>query len=316
MPVMLKEVLEYLELKNGDRIIDCTLGGGGYTFAIAENIFPDGKILSFDLDRLAIDNAAIKIKGSKFEEKNNIKIVNENFKNLHKIVKTSWSQEGDRGIDGIVLDLGLSSAQLEDRSRGFSFQLDAPLDMAFEKNGSFESTVKIVNKYKEKEIESILREYGEEKFSRSIARAIILKRKDGEIKTTKELTEIIGKAVPAGYRNHKKVNFATKTFQALRIATNGELDSLSEILPQAISALKSGGRIVVVSYHSLEDRIVKRFFKKESLDCICPKEVPECRCDHQASIRIITKKALAPTTEEISINRRARSAKLRVAEKL
>jgi 16S rRNA (cytosine1402-N4)-methyltransferase len=318
VPVMLKEVLEYLQLKNGDMIIDCTMGGAGYTFAIAERIFPKGKILSLDLDRLAIDNAVLKIKNSKFtdEEKNNIKIINENFKDLHKIIETSWAKEGDQGIDGIVLDLGLSSAQLEDRSRGFSFQLDAPLDMAFGKDDGFESTERIINKYKEKDLENIFREYGEEKFARRIAANIVEKRKDKVISTTKELVSAIEKVVPGAYRNNKKVHFATKTFQALRIATNKELESLDTVLPEAIRLLKPGGRLVVVSYHSLEDRIVKRFFKKESIDCICPKEIPECRCGHEASIRIITKKALIPTDEEISVNRRARSAKMRVAEKI
>jgi 16S rRNA (cytosine1402-N4)-methyltransferase len=316
VPVMLKEVLEYLQLRNGNRIIDCTLGGGGYTFAIAEKIFPDGKILSLDLDMLAIDHAAGKINGSKFEEKNTIKIINENFKDLHKIVEKNWPQEGNVGIDGIVLDLGLSSAQLEDRSRGFSFQLDAPLDMAFGRGDEYESTERIVNKYKEKDLEYILREFGEEKFARRIVAKIVEKRKEGAIKTTKELSAIIGEAVPSGYRNSKKVHFATKTFQALRIATNRELESLSAVLPEALRNLKPGGRIVIVSYHSLEDRIVKRFFKKESIDCVCPKEIPECRCGHHASIRIVTKRALTPSDEEIVVNRRARSAKMRVAEKL
>ena len=308
---MLDEVVEYLQLKNGDWIIDCTLGGAGYTIRIAKKVLPDGRVFSFDMDGLAILNAKKIIKQ---EGLNNIEIINDNFKSLRENIEKCVVEKGDKGFSGIVFDLGLSSAQLEDRARGFSFQLDAPLDMAF--GDGARSTYEIVNHWHQSEIIRILREFGEERYSPAIAKAIVNLRKEKKIKTTKHLVEIIRMAVPRIYRNNKKIHFATKTFQALRIATNGELDNIKDALPQALSLLKSGGRIVVVSYHSLEDRIVKQFFKKESRDCLCPKEIPICQCVHKAQLKIITKKILTPGDKEVERNPRARSAKMRVAEKI
>ncbi len=244
----------------------------------------------------------------------NVEIINDNFKNLFANIQEYNFKEGGKDFSGVVFDLGLSSAQLEDRARGFSFQLDAPLEMAFGEGA--QSTKQIVNQWHQSKLLKILREYGEERYSLAIARKIVEKRKEKKIETTKQLVDAIFEAVPASYRNNKKLHFATKTFQALRIATNGELNNIKEALPQALELLKSGGRIVVISYHSLEDRIVKQFFKKEASDCICPKEVPLCQCEHKAKLKIVYKKILTPTKEELERNPRSRSAKMRVAEKI
>lgn len=320
-PVMLKEVLKFLNPGPGQNFIDCTLGGGGYTFAIAEKIVPSGKILSIDLDNSAIANAAGIIKQNKYQ---NIILVHENFKNLSNIVKNYWPVRQAFGFDGIVFDLGLSSAQLKDRNRGFSFQLDAPLDMAFDhtrKNTNKEridtnlSTEEIINKWPEDKLERILQEYGEERHAQRISTALANARQEKEIKTTGQLVEIIAQAVPEAYK-HKKIHFATRTFQALRIATNQELENLKIVLPQAVDLLKAGGKLTIVSYHSLEDRIIKQYVKQESRDCLCPPSAPVCACSHKASLKIITRKVIKPSEEEVAKNPRARSARLRVAEKI
>ena len=319
-PVMLKEVLEYLEPRPGQVFIDGTLGGGGYTMALAAAIGRDGHILGIDLDKSAIEQVRKLIESNKLA---NISLYNDNFKNIDKIYKEFLKKGQGKALHGIVLDLGLSSAQLANPSRGFSFQLDAPLDMAFghsqintdRKRISTDITAAIVNESSQRELERILKEYGEERFARQIAKQIVQARKKKSIKTTKELVEIIKQAVPGFYR-HGRIHPATRTFQALRIATNDELDNLSTALDAALKILSPKGRIAVVSYHSLEDRIVKRFFKKESKDCICPPTAPACVCDHKAKLRIITKKIVKPDPVEVKANPRARSAKLRVAERV
>ncbi len=320
VPVMLKEVLDFLQPRKGKNFIDCTLGGGGYTKEIAKKAGSKGRVIAIDMDEMAINNFKEQISKDKFK---NIILIHENYKNLHKIIKENSLGREIKNFDGIVFDLGLSSAQLEDRTRGFSFQLDAPLDMAFGHKTRKEridpkktnyNTEFIINKHKEKELERILREYGEERYAKRIAESIVSERKNAKIETTKQLVEIIKNAVPAVYRNGK-IHFATRTFQALRIATNQELENLEKVLPDAVDLLHSGGRIAVISYHSLEDRIVKRYFKKESSECICSKDVPVCRCGHIARLKIINKKVVIPSAEEIKLNSRARSAKMRVAEK-
>ncbi|RLC37221.1 16S rRNA (cytosine(1402)-N(4))-methyltransferase [Candidatus Falkowbacteria bacterium] len=322
-PVMLREVIEYLDPGPNENFIDCTLGGGGYTFEILKKIKPNGKILAIDLDKLAHEHGKIK-----YNKNKNLILVNDNFKNLSKIIKDIWPKKEIPGFSGIVFDLGLSQAQLEDRKRGFSFKLDAPLDMAFGQQvldnrppfvkateGKYQTTEYLVNKFKRDKLEKILRQYGEERYARNIVDKIIRERKIKTIKTTGELVEIISKAVPPQYKN-KKIHFATRTFQALRIATNNELYNLEEALPQALDLLKKGGRVVVVSYHSLEDRIVKNYFKKESRDCVCPPLAPACVCGHKAGLKIITKKIITPTSREIDFNPKSRSAKMRVVEKI
>jgi len=311
-PVMLKEVLEYLKPRSGQFFIDGTLGGAGYTIEIAKRVGEAGKVLAIDLDEMAITNARGLISGLKL---NNVILVNDNFKNLSKIVGKYFEEKSQaHRFSGIVFDLGLSSAQLEDESRGFSFKLDAPLNMAF---GSLSGgrTEEIINNWPEADLEKTIREYGEERFAKNIARAIVERRKKIRIKTTGELAEIIGRAVPKKYLN-ARIHPATRTFQALRLATNDELNNLKQVLPTAINLLASGGRLAIVSFHSLEDRIVKNFFREEAKDCLCPPSFPVCRCGHKASLKIITKKIIKPREEEIKINPRARSARLRVAEKL
>lgn len=318
--VMLKEIMEYLNPQEGGYFIDCTLGGAGYTLAIARKIGDKGRVLAIDLDQMALANARQKIElensasGGKYT---NIILAHDNFKNLSNIVKTSFPDDADVRFDGIVLDLGLSGAQLEDRDRGFSFREDAALDMSFDKGGETAeySTRYIVNNFKASELEKIIKDYGEERFAKYIVNKIIKYREEQPIVTTGQLVGIIESAVPKKFQ-HGHTHPATRTFQALRIATNEELRNIEEVLPQAISLLKAGGRLVVVSFHSLEDRIVKHFFRTESKDCLCPSTQWQCDCGHKASLKVLTKKIIEPTEEEIKNNPKSRSAKMRVAEKI
>ncbi len=318
---MPSEVLHYLNPQPGQFIVDCTLGGAGHSIDLARKVGESGKVLAFDLDEWAIEYAEQKIKEANI---GNIIIVNDNFVNLAKIIK----QLSDRpkedgifskivGIDGILLDLGLSSAQLNDESRGFSFQGNRELNMSFRK-GDSEKTFDFVNRAKEEELSLVFKKYGEEKFARRVAAQIVIDRKKEPIKNTQELVESIKKAIPASVRfgNRRGIHFATKIFQALRIQTNDELESLKKVLPDALDLLNPGGRMVLMSYHSLEDRIVKNFFRDESRGCICPPDFPICNCGHQPKLKIINKKIITATDKELNKNPRARSAKMRVAEKI
>ena len=310
IPVMLNDVLAGLEPKPGQVFIDCTLGGAGYTLALAKAVGPKGKVLAIDLDDLALENARKKIKLAGIS---NIVLVQDNFRNLQNIVKENFPDNSN--VDGIVLDLGLSSAQLDDESRGFSFQGDRPLDMAFNQEGhTAVATTTIVNRYSLERLTHIFREYGEEPKAYLVAKKIVEKRKKNWIRTTGQLLEIIFQVIKPNPRS--RINPATKIFQALRMETNKELEALEEVLPAAISLLKSGGRLAVVSFHSGEDRITKEFFKTESKDCICPTTVPVCVCHHQATLKIITKKPIPVSDVESNLNPRARSAKLRLAQKI
>jgi len=308
IPVMLKEVVDILNPRPGQKFIDCTLGGGGYSKAILERIGEDGKVLAIDLDGEAIANAELNFK-TEIKNKKLI-LAHENFKNLQVIIEKYFT--ADIKFDGIVLDLGLSSAQLEDGHRGFSFSLPlAPLGMNFgEAIG--ETAENIVNTLNTENLTKIFKDYGEEKFAYKIALAIVSERKLGRITTTGKLAEIIVKFIPKRFQS--KIHPATKIFQALRIAVNQELENLQSVLPLAVSLLKIGGKLIIISYHSLEDRIVKQYFKKESKDCLCPPISPICRCGHRASLKILTHPILRPTEEEVLKNPRARSAKLRAAE--
>ena len=290
VPVMLTEVLEYLKPKSGQKFIDGTLGGAGYTLALAKAVGEKGMILSTDLDQLAIDNAKSKIKELKL---NNIELVKDNFKNLAKIVSEKFSTETK--FDGIVFDLGLSSAQLDDKKRGFSFKSSGPLDMAFGSESEI-STAEIVNSYPLLELTRIFTDYGEERQAYRYAKAIVAARKIRRIETVKDLVSVIEDLFPP--RFYHKIHPATKLFQALRMETNAELASLTKVLPDAIDLLKPDGRIVLISFHSGEDRIVKRFFKSRT------------------DIKILTKRPLVPSDSEIMDNPRARSAKFRAAQKI
>lgn len=289
VPVMLAEVLKYLNLQPGKKYIDCTLGGAGYTMAIAKATGKKGLVVGVDLDELAIKNAKRLFKESSLE---NVVLFNDNFKNIKSLIESHFKKE--EKFDGIVFDLGLSSAQLDDETRGFSFKGERPLDMSFGPKNE-RSTEEIVNSYSLQELTDIFREYGEDRRAYQIAKAIVNARKKKRIKNSVDLIEIIESVVP--FRYYSKINPATKIFQALRMETNDELNSLKSVLPDAICLLKPGGRLVVVSFHSGEDRIVKRFLRSRE------------------DLEILTKKPLTAKDLEISSNPRARSAKLRAASK-
>ena len=291
-PVLKKEVLEILNPGQNENFVDCTIGEGGHTALILAKNGPEGKVLGIDLDPQQISS-------SKWLEagfKNRIVLVNDSYSNLQEIVKRNNFET----IDGILLDIGMSSAQLEGTHKGFSFQIDQGLDMRYNDESNYLTAEKIVNEWPEEKIEEVLRKYGEEKFSKKIAKNIVEERKKGRIKSTFQLIEIIKDATPSVYWRGK-IHYATRTFQALRIAVNDELENLKSVLPQALSVLSPKGRLVVISFHSLEDRIVKEFFNKLSKEGV---------------IKILNKKPITAATEELGKNPRSRSAKLRAAIKL
>jgi 16S rRNA (cytosine1402-N4)-methyltransferase len=303
--VLPKEVIEYLDPKPNDNFIDCTLGGGGHAREILKLISPNGKLLGIDLDPEAIKAAKMKLQ----EFGDRAILINDNYKNLNIIIQ---DQKGFNQINGVLLDLGLSSYELEDETRGFSFRGSSFLDMRF---GATEKTAAyIINQYKEENLIRIFKEYGEERYAKQIAREIINQRKLQPIRTTEQLVKIIEQV----YQNKPKLKIhpATKVFQALRIEVNHELENLQELLPQALNLLAKGGRLVVISFHSLEDRIVKEFFKNQAKGCICPPKLPICTCNHEPSLKILTKKIIIPSLGEVKKNPRSRSAKLRAAIKL
>ena len=302
--VLLEEAIKYLDPKSGENFIDCTLGGGGHARVILEKTTPGGKLLAIDLDTEAIEISKEYLK----EYSSRIIYINDNFSNLEKIAESS----GLKKIDGILLDLGLSSIELDDLNRGFSFKSNAFLDMRFGSGGK--TAADILNSYKETELARIFKDYGEERHSKLIAKEIVDFRGKEKITTVNQLVSIIESV----YKNkpRPKIHVATKVFQALRIEVNNELNNLKKVLPVALNLLDKGGRIVVISFHSLEDRIVKEFFKQESRDCLCPPNVPICQCNHRASLRILTKKIITSSEQEIKNNPRSRSAKLRAAQKI
>ena len=309
IPVMLEEVLENLQVKKGDWCIDGTLGAMGYTSELLKEVGKEGKVLSLDLDEKAIAEAS-KVKAEKSLD--NLIIEHSNFKNIKEVVAKHFSLQ--QKFNCIVVDLGLSSDQLHDRDRSFSFQSDAPLDMAFSET-ELNDTQEIVNSYSQRELERIIKDYGQERFAKSISNNIVKERKGKAMKSGKDLQNLIAKTVPKRFWP-KNVNVATKTFQALRIATNEELQNLEEFLPPAIELLKPQGRLAVLSFHSLEDRIIKHYFKQEAKDCICPPQAPICVCGHKAKIQIIQPKGITPNKEELKRNPKARSARLRVVQKI
>jgi 16S rRNA (cytosine1402-N4)-methyltransferase len=299
-PVLLTEVLRALTVQPGGRYIDATLGGGGHAAAILEYSSPGGQLLGIDADPSAIKAARERFRGSR----DSILIVNDNFTNLQSIC----GKYDFFPVHGILFDLGLSSLQLNGSGRGFSFQHDAPLDMRFDPNQKT-TAAEIVNTTSEAKLANIIRTYGEESQSHRIARSIINER---PVETTEQLARIIEKAVGRRGRLHP----ATKTFQALRIAVNHELENLEAALNQAVNLLGYEGRLVVITYHSLEDRVVKQFMQREARGCICPPGTPACVCGHTPSLRLVNKKVITPTAAEIRTNPRSRSAKLRAAERI
>jgi 16S rRNA (cytosine1402-N4)-methyltransferase len=299
-PVLLSETLRALAVQPGGRYVDCTLGGGGHAASILDHSSPGGQLLGIDADPKAIEAARDRLQ----HYKGSTLLVNDNFVNLQSIcIKYDFSP-----VHGILFDLGLSSLQLNGNGRGFSFQHDAPLDMRLNPNQKV-TAAQIVNTTPEAKLAHLIRTYGEESYSRRIASHIV---KERPIETTRQLARLIEKTVS----RRGKLHPATKTFQALRIAVNHELEYLETALRQAIDLLGYEGRLVVISYHSLEDRIVKQLMQREARGCICPPDIPTCVCDHIPHLRLINKKVITPTAMEIDLNPRSRSAKLRVAERV
>lgn len=305
-PVLLKEALAGLNLKKGAVVVDATLGGGGHAQKILEAIGRTGKLIALDQDQTAIENFQRQLPA----KEGNLVLTKGNFSELKSIL----GGQGIKSVDGILADLGYSSRQLEDASYGLSFSQDAPLDMRLDRDNGL-TAKKIINEYSQEKLERILKEYGEEKFYKNIAKKIVAHRKEQPIERTAELAEIVGQAVPERYK-HGKIHPATKTFQALRIKVNAELENLEKFIPQAIGVLAPGGRLAIISFHSLEDRIVKNIFRENARGCICPPDFPRCVCGKKPRVKIISKKPVVPDQAEIADNPRARSAKMRVCEKL
>ncbi len=300
-PVLYNEIIHLLRPHRAGRYVDCTVGAGGHAWGILQACEPDGLLLGFDVDTYALQLARKHLESFG----NRATLVQSSFTNLSKELNSvGWHM-----VDGILLDLGISSMQLDIPERGFSFRKDALLDMRFDLRNPMRA-IDLVNNLPEKELADLLYTFGEERRSRQVARAIVQAR---PLETTHQLASVVAKTTSSG---RKRMHPATRTFQALRIAVNQELDALREVLPQAISSLNPKGRLAVISYHSLEDRIVKHYLRNESKDCICPPKQPVCDCGHTASISIITKRPIRPQDGEIERNPRARSARLRVIEKL
>ena len=289
--VLTKEVLEYLSPQKNENFIDCTIGEGGHSKLILEKTGPEGKILGIDADENQIKNCREILENYK----ERLVLANDSYANLQKIVE----KENFEKISGILLDLGWSSNQLKESKRGFSFLKDEPLDMRYSLNQEL-TAEKIINGYPQKEIEKILQEYGEERYAKKIAENIAKERRAQNIKSALQLVKIIERSAPKNYQ-YAKIHCATRTFQALRIAVNKELENLEKVLPQAVSVLNGGGRIAVISFHSLEDRIVKNSLKEK---------------ENQKILKILTKKPAVGQSAEIKQNPRSRSAKLRAAIKL
>jgi len=323
--VLLNETIDALELKEGMTVVDATLGGGGHSREILKKIGDSGTLVVFDRDIEAIEKYKKRIQNLEFGIENgvnardendkitkigNVVLVNENFANLGEILNILKIKK----VDAIVADLGISSDQLDDARRGLSFQADADLDMRLDRSQQ-KTAADVVNSYSAEELTRVLREFGDERFAARIVQLIVSERKQSYIASTKQLAQIVTDAVPGAYR-HGKIHPATKTFQALRIEVNGELEAVKEFIPQAIEALEQKGRLAMISFHSGEDSIVKHMLRDYARGCICPPEFPVCRCGNEAKVKILTGRPIVASEKELEENPRARSAKLRVAEKL
>jgi 16S rRNA (cytosine1402-N4)-methyltransferase len=306
LPVLLAECIENLKPAPGKIMVDGTLGGGGHAEEILKRILPGGLLVGLDKDETALARCAQRLAG--FEK--NILLVHSDFKELPRVLK----ENGIGPVDGILIDLGVSSFQLEEAERGFSYNQDARLDMRMDKSSSL-TAYDVVNGYAEENIKKVIREYGEEKWAARIAQFIARRRKQKSIETTAELAETIKNAIPAAARRSGP-HPAKRTFQAIRIEVNGELMGLGQAVEDFTGLLSSGGRACVITFHSLEDRIVKRTMRKLQDPCECPPDAPVCVCGKVGTARIVTKKPITPTEKETEENPRARSAKLRVVEKL
>jgi 16S rRNA (cytosine1402-N4)-methyltransferase len=301
LPVLLDEVIAALQPRRGGRFVDCTVGLGGHAAAILEEILPSGRLLGIDADPEAIRISKDRL--SRYGD--TVTLVNDNFINLEAICERYHIHP----VDGILFDLGVSSLQLDTAERGFSFHLDAPLDMRFDPEQGLTAS-DIVNRFSEQELAKLIERYGEERHSRRVARHIVQNR---PVATTAELARLVEQAVNG---KRARIHPATRTFMALRIAVNNELQNLELALKQTLNLLRPGGRLTVLSYHSLEDRIVKQFMRYAASSCLCPPGTIVCRCGHVPTLKLISRKVIKPTSLEIESNPRSRSAKLRVAERL
>lgn len=298
-PVLYQEIIHALRPRREGRYLDGTVGAGGHAWGILEASAPDGRLLGLDLDPQALEVARKRLAG--FGDR--VILVRASYITLQAQLR----QVGWTDVQGVILDLGLSSMQLDTAERGFSFRNDAPLDMRFDPQNPV-TAADLVNQLPENELADLIYRYGEERRSRQIARALVQAR---PLQTTGELAKVVAQVV----RGQPGLHPATRTFQALRIAVNRELEALETVLPQALAALATGGRMAVISFHSLEDRIVKQFMRYESRDCVCPPRQPVCTCGHQAALIEVTRRPVRPAAAEIAENPRARSAVLRIAEK-
>jgi 16S rRNA (cytosine1402-N4)-methyltransferase len=303
VPVLFQQVLDGLQIKPGGLYIDATVGGGGHAAGILAASSPDGRLLGLDRDSAAIEATRNRLT----PYAGRVVLVHSSFGRLAQVTQ----DKGWPPVDGVLFDLGLSSLQLADSERGFAFMTDGPLDMRFDPTMGGPTAADLVNDLSLEELAALLYRYGEESQARRIAEAITAAR---PLHTTRELATLVEQAVSMGHR--PRIHPATRTFQAIRIAVNDELAVLEAALPQAAETLAPGGRLVVISFHSLEDRLVKHFMRRESRDCICPPGLPACVCGHRATLRLVTRKPIRPTADETAVNPRSRSARLRVAERV
>lgn len=306
IPVLQAETLKYLEPREGGVYVDCTIGLGGHARAVLERIGPAGLLIGIDRDPAALEIAWREL--AAYRER--LVLIRDNFQNLRRILE----RFSIGAVDGFLFDLGVSSLQLDTPERGFSYWNDAPLDMRMDPRQPI-TAYHLVNGLTEDELERIIREFGEERWSRRIAQFIVRERARQPIETTGQLVDVIKSAIPAAARRSGG-HPARRTFQALRIAVNNELSGLADAIKDAVSLLRAGGRICVISFHSLEDRVVKQTFKELSRGCVCPPDMPACRCGHKPQIKVLTTKPVVPTANEVEANPRARSARLRAAERL
>lgn len=302
--VMLEETIDGLNVKEGGIYADCTLGGGGHSLEILRRLNNTGRLIGIDQDE-----DALKAAGERLKDYENVSYVHSNFENIGQIAK----EYAPEGLDGIIADLGVSSYQFDNPERGFSYRFDARLDMRMDQNNPL-TAYEIVNDYSEAELFRIIRDYGEDKFAKNIAKHIVQRRSEKPVETTFELNEIIKAAIPAKMRE-KGGHPSKRTYQALRIECNRELEVLTQTLDEMINVLKPGGRLCIITFHSLEDRVVKTGFKTNENPCTCPPNFPVCVCNKKPKGRIITRKPIVASEEELQMNSRSQSAKLRIFER-
>lgn len=306
IPVLFQEIMEIMAPKQGELFVDCTLGGGGHSRGFLERSGPDGYLIGIDQDTEALEAARQNL--SAYSER--VTYVHSNYSQLDEILNL-YAPEG---VDGILFDIGVSSHQLDEKGRGFSYMQDAPLDMRMDQEQILDAWY-VVNTYKEEELVRILKEYGEERWAKRIAKFIVEFRRNKSIDTTGELVDIIKRAIPKGAREEGS-HPAKRTFQAIRIEVNDELGVLERTIAVAVKHLKKGGRLGIISFHSLEDRIVKEQFRYFASDCVCPPELPFCQCDKVSEVEILTRKPVTASLEELELNSRAKSAKFRAVKKI